>query len=178
MTKRKKSLLDVPMSEMQRRLEAGEKLTSADKLRLQEMHEKDKALIALIKESFRKRVEPIAPWFDNSSYSLARLCALLSLKFPGEPLDCWMDMPQQQLFGYIDALAIAMAQKPNTDPVLTARRQRGLELWNSGASWSDVAEALDDTPETKKAVTEEIKRYAKANNLFIRKSSPGAKRRK
>lgn len=62
----------------------------------------------------------------------------------------------------------------------TARRQRGLGVWNGSPSvtWSDVAEALDGTPETKKAVTEEIRRYAKANNLFIRKASPGAKRRK
>jgi hypothetical protein len=64
--------------------------------------------------------------------------------------------------------------KPDTAE--DARKRRALELWNSGASWADVAEAVDGTPEFWKAVQAEVRRYAQANNLPMRKGSPGAKR--
>ncbi|MBX3420529.1 MAG: hypothetical protein KF752_03130 [Pirellulaceae bacterium] len=85
-----------------------------------------------------------------------------------------------KLVDELEAYSQGALAKPEGAIEETERKERGLELWNSSPAvqWSDVAVALDGTPETKKAVTEEIKRYAKANKRSIRKAKPGAKKRK
>jgi hypothetical protein len=57
-----------------------------------------------------------------------------------------------------------------------AKKQRALELWNNGMKWTDVAEAVDGTPEYWRPLQQEIRRFAAANNLPMRKGTPGAKR--
>lgn len=56
-----------------------------------------------------------------------------------------------------------------------SRKQLGLQLWNDGSSWAEVAEALGDDKKAAGAVGAEIRRYAKDNRLEIRTSVPGRK---
>ncbi len=106
---KKYGLLEVPISQMKARMAAGEKLTEQDIRWLAEEKVRTQQLIADIKSSFQKRIEHIAPWFDHSNYAYARLCGVLSNAYKGEPLESWLDIPNEELLGYIDAL------KPESD---------------------------------------------------------------
>jgi hypothetical protein len=106
------------------------------------------------------------------------------LKFAGA-LELAGDYKQHQAEAWSDLerLRITIEESNTLSPEeekLRIRRQRGLELWNSSESvqWADVAIDLDGTPETKKAVTQEIKRFALEPKQYIRKAKSGAKRKK
>jgi hypothetical protein len=73
-------------------------------------------------------------------------------------------------------LLVELEHSPPNDE--EARRQKGLELWNSGKSWAEVATTLDGTPETKNAVKREITRFAKSREFLLRKGQAGAKKKK
>jgi hypothetical protein len=53
-------------------------------------------------------------------------------------------------------------------------KMRALELWNSGRTWPEVAEEIRQDREQWRAVSEEVKRFAKKHNLFIRKGKSGS----
>jgi len=100
---KKKSLLHVPMGEARKRLKAGEKPTKSDQLEIDRMNEELRQVVDVGKAAFKSRVMRIAPWFDWTDYSEARLWGTMSQAYPSEPLSSWMDCPLDQLYGYIDA---------------------------------------------------------------------------
>lgn len=75
----------------------------------------------------------------------------------------------------LERLRVAIGQATG-DTEESARKRRGLQLWNDGDKWTDVAEQLDGTPEFWRSVQQEIRRFAKSNNLPIRTGKSGAKR--
>lgn len=124
---KKISLLDVPMSHAKRRIAAGEQLTTDDKSRIVEMNEDLRLAVSEAKELFIDRVKSIAPWFDFSGYSYARLCGTLTKNYPGESLTGWMDIPLDELQGYIDAIS----PKPIVIEKADEEIERAIVLWNA-----------------------------------------------
>ena len=51
-----------------------------------------------------------------------------------------------------------------------------LEFWNSGRTWPEVAEEFCGDRLQDNAIKEQIKRFAKKYNLYIRKGKPGSPR--
>jgi len=87
------------------------------------------------------------------------------------------ELPEAIAAARVELRLIALGEsvaKPDTAE--DARKRRALELWNRGDKWTDVAEAVDGTPEFWRPLQQEIRRFAAANNLPMRKGSPGAKR--
>lgn len=75
------------------------------------------------------------------------------------------------------AALMAKFLKPRTG-TLDRRKVRALRSWNDGKSWPEVQEEIDGgDPESLKAFEQEIKRFATANNLKIRKGKQGRKRK-
>lgn len=183
--KEKLSLLQVPMAEARKRMAAGESLSAADKESLLVERQKDREAIDAMQERFYERIKAIAPWFDFSrtGYSFARLCGVLSQKYPGESLSSWMDIPQEELLGYVDALKVD--PKADRDDVPLGEDQdallyqKAIERWNANApgdSWANIAEDLTQDRTGHKAFSQAVKRYAKKQKITLRLGDPGSKR--
>ncbi len=66
-------------------------------------------------------------------------------------------------------VAVTGGQQDDTE---TARKRRGLQLWNDGKmTWADIAEQLGAPRSERRAVAAEIRRFADKNKLFIRKDT-------
>jgi hypothetical protein len=81
---------------------------------------------------------------------------------------------QAEAWSDLERLRVAVEEGKPKSPD-DERRQRGLELWNSGTSWPDVAEVVYGDRENWKTIQTRIRRYAKDNKLRIREGKPGAK---
>lgn len=56
------------------------------------------------------------------------------------------------------------------------RKQKGIDAWNGGETWREVAELLGCDGDDWRAVKEEIRRFARATNQQLRKGKPGSPR--
>lgn len=183
--KAKLSLLQVPMAEASRRMAAGESLSAADKESLHRGRQEIRELIDAMQERFYERIKTIAPWFDfnRTGYSFARLCGVLSQKYPGEPLSSWMDISQEELLGYVDALKIDLKAAHDDVPLGEDQDavlyQKAIVRWNANApgdSWANIAEDLTNDRDGHKAFSQAVKRFAKKNKITLRLGEAGSKR--
>jgi hypothetical protein len=93
-------------------------------------------------------------------------------KFSQSELDELSRIVQVSLKAWIRYWESSNAVDPN-DPDYR-RKKRGLELWNSGKTWKQVAVDLDNDPFQTDAIKLEIKRFAAKYNLPIRTGKPGS----
>jgi hypothetical protein len=167
-------------------IEWQENLTNAEVAKLCDSPKKPKKNVVAWAE---KECDKLTQWKSDLIEDLK--AAYLHGKDRGMPLDGCLRLAgalelagdykqhQAEAWSDLERLRVAIEEGKPKSPD-DERRQRGLDLWNSSESvqWADVAIDLDGTPETKKAVTQEIKRFALETNQYIRKAKSGAKRKK
>lgn len=97
-------------------------------------------------DQFYDEVRRIDPLFDGGDRSYSRLCGLLSLRYPHEPLDDWLKLTPQVLLGYIDAIVMTDAlpvdpaqtpAEPQWVAVDSAHAKQSLKTWSVDAATSD-----------------------------------------
>jgi hypothetical protein len=115
-------------------------------------------------------IETSHPTIDQSWQARVHQCDWG--KFSQSELDELSRIVQVSLKAWIRHWESSNAVDPN-DPDYR-RKKRGLELWNSGYRWPEVAEDLDKDRTLWRPVAEEIKRFAKSNKLWIRIGKGGS----
>jgi hypothetical protein len=168
-----KQLAQLPDSELEfLSVSASLRLPSDRQKILQRKMEAKLRKLRVVRREWKLEIETVIKSLSDGDLDLHRAEIEMYLA-TGISVDKLRDMHGPEFIAYAKAELKRRQPKPDQD---TARKSRGLQLWNDGHKWSDVAEQLDGTPEYWRSVQQEIRRYATAKKLFIREGTPGAKR--
>lgn len=71
-------------------------------------------------------IRRLIPDYDGSNRAACKLAGVLSIRFPGEPLDDWHQMPIDELLGYIDAVVDTTRHDTKDDTPKKTRKKRAM----------------------------------------------------
>lgn len=134
-----------------------------------------------VKESFKRRVKAIAPWFEWNDYSWARLEAKIMMKTGHTPVSL-QSLTMQELTGVIDEVTDSIIESIPNKAGLSIDEQKyqsAIELFKSSdLSWPQITESLGEEKHDWRPFRANVVRFAIRTNQTLPKKRGGSRRKK